>query len=118
MTIPDRGLEVRIREAIGKRRGDLYESDLEAFEKLDAWKSRISDLTGLGRCPNLIRLKLSTNSISDISPLAGATGLLTLYASYNSIADLSALSGMRHLTTLWLRKKQNWISLWSICHSS
>lgn len=92
--------------------------------------SRVSDLTGIGECKYLEKIRLDFGSISnlaplakltnlqslrlikhkitDISPLAKLTNLRSLALSYNKITDITPLKELRKLE--WLRLEENNIS--------
>ena len=76
VAFPDPHLQARIREAIGKPTGDIYQSDLKSLTTLNANSASITDLTGLEYCTGLTYLSLAYNEISDISQLSK---LLYLY---------------------------------------
>ncbi len=106
VTFPDSNLEAAIRDAIGKPTGDIYPSDLETLQLLDAMNRGISDLTGLEYCVNLVVLFLQDNNITDLSPLQGLTSLANLRLSNNQISDITPLQNLTGLTYLLLRFNQ------------
>jgi hypothetical protein len=75
VNFPDANLEAKIRKAIGKPAGTIYDTDLEGITSLNAFRSAISDLRGLEYCTNLTELHLGSNQISDISALVLNIGL-------------------------------------------
>ena len=101
--IRDSGLRAAIADKLGKASSDpITAVDMMDLTELKAPSTNISDLTGLERAINLIRLDLTFNSISDISPLAELTKLTELKLALNSISDISSLSGLTQLTELSL----------------
>ena len=98
----DPNLEAAVRDAIDKPQGDLYTSDLERLEALNASGREIEELTGIEDCINLTNLVLSYNNITDISPLAGLLNLVSLNLNENNINDLTPLAGLNNLTRLYL----------------
>lgn len=59
-----------------------------------------SDLSIIGKLPNLQNLTLRDCSLSNISGLSAATGLVSLDLSNNAIKDLAPLSFLSSITTL------------------
>jgi hypothetical protein len=102
VAFPDPNLEGKIREAIGKPTGDIYESDLLSLTTLTADGRGIVSLTGLGYCTNLTRLYLSNNQIVDVSPLASLTNMIEVLLSGNHISNVSPLASLTNLTHLSL----------------
>jgi Leucine-rich repeat (LRR) protein len=98
----DPNLEAAIREAIDKPYGDIYKTDLESLEALNASGMEIRDLTGIEDCINLMILVLEYNEIADITPLTYLTKLYSLNLSDNEIEDLIPLAGLMNLTNLYL----------------
>jgi Leucine-rich repeat (LRR) protein len=98
----DPNLEAAVRDAINKLAGDIYTTDLENLQALNASGREISDLTGIEDCVGLTTLVLSYNKITDITPLAACGNLITLNLNENDIADLSPLAGLLNLTRLYL----------------
>ena len=121
---PDRRIEVAVREAIGKHKGRILESDLEGLTKLDASTRNVIDLSGIEHCTNLQRLNLYGNQIRNIGPLSNLielrelvltdgglrnirplsnlTKLQRLRLGSNSVSDISPLSGLTNLRELYL----------------
>ena len=102
IAFPDPNLEAVIRDAIDKPEGDIYASDLDGIELLNADRSKIKDITGIEHCRNLENLSLWGNEITDVSPLSGLTNLYWLYLNNNQITNVSSLSGLNKLTRLKL----------------
>lgn len=103
VVFPDPNLEAAIRQAIGKPKGVIYQSDLNGLTELTntyTGTRGITNLAGIEHCINLTYLVLEGNHISDISPLAGLTSLGTLTLRNNPVSDISPLSGLVHLTFL------------------
>jgi hypothetical protein len=99
---PDPALEAALRATIGKPTGHIYKSDLEGLTSFSAAGRRITDLSGLEDCINLVSLDLHDNQISNISALTGLTKLEWLDLSYNQIGDISPLAGLTNLKWLYL----------------
>ena len=116
VVFPDKYLEDAVREALEKFDGPLTRGDLESLEELEAPKSGIKDLTGLGHCVNLTELWLTSNEISDITPLAALTNLTTLWLDENQISDLTPLASLAKLTklSLWFNQISDITSLLSL----
>ena len=106
VNFPDENLEEAIRDAIGKQSGDIYPSDLEGLEGLDAPDNGITNLEGVQHCVDLKELDLgkydTSNNISDISALSELTNLRDLNLGGNEITDISPLSELTNLQWLWL----------------
>ncbi len=100
VTFADPNLEAAVREAIDKRAGDIYRSDVEGLASLDASGREIGDLRGLEYLTSLTHLYLIDNGITNISVLANLTGLTELYLGWNQISDISPLAGLANLTAL------------------
>jgi hypothetical protein len=99
---PDRRTEVAIREAIGKPKGRISESDVEGLTKLDASKKKIIDLSGIEHCTNLQKLNLYDSHLRDISPLSSLTNLQELVLTDGGIRNIRPLSNLTKLQTLRL----------------
>jgi Leucine-rich repeat (LRR) protein len=98
----DPNLEEAVREAIDKPEGDIYTSDLETLEALNASGRDVADLTGIQDCVNLTHLVLSYNNIEDISPLASLQNLVFLNLNENAVRDVAPLAGLINLSRLYL----------------
>ena len=68
--------------------------------ELDAWDSKITDLTGLEHATFLRDLGLCVNQIRDLSPLAGLVHLEHLSLCVNQISDISPLANLINLKSL------------------
>ena len=75
VSFPSTNLEVAIRDAVNKPKGDIRQSDLDALISFDASSRNISDLTGIEHCINLQSIWLNNNQISDLEPLVDNAGL-------------------------------------------
>lgn len=106
VNFPDSGFEATIRDAIGKRTGYIYDTDLTGLTELSATWRNIKDLRGIEYCRNLTDLTLWDNEIVDISALVSLINLTTLDLSYNEIIDISPLAGLTNLIALGLRGNQ------------
>ena len=95
-----------ITKNLGKELKDFKEEDYETVNELSIHGKKITDITLLKQCKELIKLHLNTTNISDISPLAGLTKLTTLWLGNNQISDISALNELANLTHLWLYDNQ------------
>jgi subtilisin family serine protease/subtilisin-like proprotein convertase family protein len=99
---PDPNLEAKIREAIGKPEGPIYDTDLLGLTTLNGQWAAISDLSGIEYCIDLAVLLLYDNAITDITALAGLTSLNVLELTYNQIDDINALTDLANLEWLEL----------------
>ena len=127
--VPDLNLKQAIRKALFLPEAvPLTQGQMLRLERLSAWDSEITDLTGLehatflrdlGLCGNqihnlqplseLIRLEhlsLCANQISDISPLENLTRLRNLDFGLNQISDISPLTKLIELEKLNLDHNQ------------
>ena len=102
VVFPDPNLEAKIRAAIGKPTGDIYDTDLvgTGFISLNASSSSISNLTGLEFCTDLQVLYLGANNISNISQLSSLTNLTMLTLNDNSIINVNLVSPLINLEYL------------------
>lgn len=106
---PDKVLERRIREAIGKPEGKITAGDAALVEELflgNEWQqkfpkgSQIADLGGIEHFINLKRLDISWNRIKDIKKLSGLTRLEYLKAFGNQITSAAPLKDLVNLNSL------------------
>ncbi len=97
---PDRRMEVAVREAIGKHKGRILESDLEGLTELDASKKKVIDLSGVEHCTNLQKLNIFNNQLRDISLLSNLTKLQELVLTDGGIKNVRALSNLTELRRL------------------
>lgn len=102
----DANLEAEVRKAISKPTGDIFRSDVEGINVLNAQSRGISDLTGIENIRNLTELYLGANHINDLARLTGLTNLTYLYLYSNHISDLTPLAGLSNLTNLDLSMNQ------------
>ena len=114
LSIPDPGLRVALRIALGKDPEEAIEvSDLAALRELDwslakrkretgsGWSHQISDLTGLEFAPGLRRIDLTDNDVTDLSPLAHAPNIRELRVGGEiSVSDVRPLAALRKLRLL------------------
>jgi len=100
--LPDRRLEVAVREEIGKHKGRILESDLTGLTKLHAGEKKVIDLSGIQYCINLQKLNIYDNQISDISLLSNLTKLQELVLTDGGIRNLRPLSNLTELQILRL----------------
>jgi internalin A len=73
------------------------------LETLIATNNRVSDLTPIGRLPNLIALDMSHNPIADLSPLSTLRRIDMIRITDGQIEDCSPLM---HLPTLFVADLQ------------
>jgi hypothetical protein len=106
--VPDRRMEVAVREAIGKHKGRILESDLVGLTKLDASTKNVIDLSGIEHCTNLQRLNLYGNQIRNIVPLSNLTELRELVLTDGGLRNIRPLSNLTKLQRL--RLGSNFIS--------
>ena len=97
---PDPGLESAVREMISKPAGDIYETDLMAWEELNAVDQNIFNLDGIEYCTNLTSISLAANQIVNIAPLSGLSNLSALDLSNNKVTDIAPLSSLSNLRSL------------------
>ncbi len=104
----DENLEAAIREALGKPAGEaITPAEMTGLTSLMLpARCRITDLSGIEYCTNLIWLSLGANPISDVSPLASLTNLTGLHLQGNQISDVSPLASLTNLTELHLHSNQ------------
>ena len=91
VNIPDPKLRAAVQKALGKNSAKITAAKMAKLKRLEASRSKISDLTGLEYAENLKVLKLSRNRITDLSPLTGLTNLKELGLMKNRITDVSPL---------------------------
>jgi len=104
--IPDTGLEMAVRSAIGKPMGLLTKVDMLRLRELDARQRNIESLVGLESSRNLSWLDLDTNSVSDLKPLANLINIQYLNLDSNKLTDLTPLAGLVNLDGLSLFDNQ------------
>jgi len=107
VTFKDTNLEKAIRESLGIPTELLKKEDLAELKILSfsgdgvPEEQRISDLTGIEHCINLVSFKLTFNPLSDLSNLSQLTNLTELDLYFNQqLKDLTPLSGLSQLTKL------------------
>ena len=101
LSMPDANLRAAVKSALGLAEGDtLTQQKMLRLTTLIAYRSGITDLTGLEHATGLTELKLLENNISDISVLSGLTNLVRLNLPASGLSDISALSGLTNLETL------------------
>ena len=107
--IPDKVMERRVREAIGKPEGKITAGDTAMVEDLNLGNeyqdkfpkgSQISDLSGIEYFINLKRLDISWNKIKDIKKLSGLSKLEYLRAFGNQISSVAPLKTLSNLNSL------------------
>ncbi len=108
VSIEDSGLYNALREAAGVGSGPLCECHLETVTELEIRgynyddEYKITDLSGIEYCTNLVHLRVDHHKIYDLSPLSGITTLQTLQVNDNRISDLTPLAGLTGLNKLIL----------------
>ncbi len=107
--IPDKVMEKKVREAIGKPEGKITAGDAAMVEELYLGNeyqekfpkgSQIADLSGIEHFINLKRLDISWNKIKDIKKLSGLTRLEYLKAFGNQITSVTPLKDLVNLNSL------------------
>ena len=78
----------------------LTQGQMLRLEKLSAWDSEITDLTGLEHATFLKDLGLCGNQIHNLRPLSGLIHLESLSLCGNQISDISSLANLTNLTLL------------------
>ena len=88
--VSDPNLRNAIREELNLPDGaPITQQEMLRLERLSAWDSEITDLTGLEHATFLRDLGLSGNQIHDLRPLAGLVQLEGLSLSGNPISDIA-----------------------------
>lgn len=96
----DKNLENAVKEAVGKKNGELVPSDLVAIKELDLSDKGIKSLQGTQYFVNLVRLDMSGNMIEDLEPLRTLTKMKTLLLSSNLLVDITPLQYLSNLEYL------------------
>ena len=105
--IPDPNLKQAIREALNlPDNTPITQQEMLRLERLSAWDSEITDLTGLEHATSLRNLGLCVNQIRDLNPLSGLVHLKHLSLCLNQISDISPLAGLINLKSLDLGANQ------------
>ncbi len=102
----DINLELAVREAIGKRQGNLFSTDVKGLRNLNAAGRGIVDLGGIEQVTDLVAIDLRSNRIAELDPLSGIPNLTAIQLSDNEVADLSPLADMTQLQVLSLRSNR------------
>jgi internalin A len=143
LTIPDKKITFKdpcldklVRETIGKLTGDLYKSDVQNIDELNAYglsvfERNINDLSGIENLTELEVLNIPNIfwdgvHYLDISPLEKLSGLNTLDLTGKHIISLGPLHDETNLTTLYLSANKisdlsplkNLINLSDVCLES
>ncbi|MBT5714793.1 hypothetical protein HOI71_27345, partial [Candidatus Poribacteria bacterium] len=100
--IPDPNLERVIRDAAGKLDGQLTAGDLASVVEIVAADEGIEDLTGLGKCRSLKRLRLHRNPLQNVDSLSDLRNLSLLDITQTELTDLGFLRSLRKLKALVL----------------
>lgn len=87
----DEGLELAVREAIGKEEGDLLRKDVELLQELDASDYKIKSLEGIEALGELRELDLEDNFVESVAPLKNTTKLEKLNLRNNEITSLEEI---------------------------
>lgn len=86
-------------------RGKARADKLEDVKSLNLWGQDLTDISILGRLPNVEVLSLSVNRISSLKDFSNCSKLQELYLRKNEVADLAEvyhLAGLQDLRVLWL----------------
>jgi Leucine-rich repeat (LRR) protein len=75
---------------------------LERLQFLNAGNNIVSDLSALGRAPDLQVLQLNNGSITSVEPLRDLSSLVHLEIQGNAVSDIEPLSGLSSLRLLRL----------------
>ncbi|WP_052848983.1 hypothetical protein [Streptomyces avicenniae] len=122
---PERSVEWAVRSATGVGHGPVPQDALDAVDGLDLTLHRPSDLTPLGRLPNLRRLSVRSRvqidlvalaaalcqargleelsieaPVRDLAPLARLGQLRSLELDHTRVTDLAPLAGLTRLSDL------------------
>lgn len=92
VTFTDPGLEVAVREKIGRQTGVIHQTDLRSITELDATGKGIRSLKGIGHLTKLVSLNLEDNRVEDVSELARLPMLKKLSLRNNGITDLEDIN--------------------------
>ena len=99
--IPDPSLKQAIREELKlPDENPITEQEMLRLERLSAWDSEITDLTGLEHATFLSYLGLCKNQIHDLRPVSGLIHLEHLALCVNQIADIFPLANLTNLKSL------------------
>ncbi|NLD47272.1 MAG: hypothetical protein GX660_08735, partial [Clostridiaceae bacterium] len=96
----DSSLEAEVRNATGKKAGELSLNDLSKITKLKLEEKKISNLHGMQYLFNLKELDLSNNDIETIEPLENLLKLEKLSISNNSVKNIEPLGNLMNLEYL------------------
>lgn len=100
VAIPDTALESVLRETLNKPTGAIRYADLLTLNEVIGNERRITVLTGLEYCENLVFIHMNDNLISDLTPLSGLDTLWALNMLNNNISDVSPLASITSLGQL------------------
>ena len=101
VNIPDSNLRQLVRETLQlPDTTSITQQEMLRLERLSAWDSEITDLSGLEHATFLIDLGLCGNQIQDLRPLAGLVHLEHLSLCVNQIVDISPLANLTNLKSL------------------
>ena len=99
--IPDPNLKQAIREALElPDEIPITQPEMLRLKTLSAWRSEITDLTGLEYATYLKNLGLCVNQIHDLRSLSGLMHLEHLSLCVNQISDISLLGNLTSLKLL------------------
>jgi hypothetical protein len=99
----DPWLEITIRRSARQPRGALSEATLRGirYVVMESIIDKISDLSGIERCPNLINVDMGLQDITDLAPIGFLTKLEILHIDQNhNLHEISPLSGLTSLREL------------------
>lgn len=106
MPIPDSVLRDCIKTAVRMYTGAIFRDEMTAptqIDKLQCYRGKVSDVTGLERFTRLRTLDLSYSSVVNIEPLAKLHALESLNLSQTKVRSLASLAELPKLTELRLR---------------
>ncbi len=90
-------------------RGPIFSGELTSpkdLERLDCYRWKIKDLTGLEEFQQLRELNLTSNPVTRLNPLAELKALESLNLSYTKVTDITPLTQLPHLRELKLKGVQ------------
>jgi Leucine-rich repeat (LRR) protein len=111
--IPDKNLELAVRQTLNQPFGCISESDLASIVELQAQDRDIQSLEGLEYCTRLTVLNLRSNLIQSIAPLTNLPNLVRVDLSGNQVRNIEAIAGWENLDELQLAGPLMEIFNWS-----
>jgi len=98
--VPDPGLNVAIRLALGNPNGPLTVQEMLSLTHLNASRRNVSSIAGLEAARNLVSLELQINHLTNLALPSQLTNLSTLDLSANPLTNLFLPSEVTKLTSL------------------